>query len=203
MKRNYLIIAFAVIIISANLTIAQPSVSGVSMKFGIIQNFNMPQLNNSNYIPYYAIQLNGNLVKPLLRWGVYFSYWDDGIDKAFPVMDNQTYSFSGKNVGVRMYLDAPQINFVGLPLRFSLFGGVSHSFISGKYIGGTNFIGQTGNDYSADLNNAEIGIGLNTRLFKSIMLFGEAERFIVLNPVNTTYARDKNAFTFGFVYSMN
>jgi hypothetical protein len=203
MKRNYIIIAFVVIIISANLTIAQPSISGVSMKFGIIQNYNTPQFNNSNYIPYYEIQLNGNLVKPLLRWGVYFSYWDDGIDKAFPVMGNQTYSFSGKNVGLRMYLDAPQINFVGLPLRFSLFGGVSHSFINSKYVGGIDYAGQRGSDYSADLNNAEIGIGLNTRLFKSIMLFGEAERFIVLNPVNTTYARDKNAFTFGFVYSMN
>jgi hypothetical protein len=203
MKRNYVILVFAVIIISANRTIAQPSISGVSMKFGIIQNYNTPQFNNPNYIPYYEIQLNGNLVKPLLRWGFYFSYWDDGIDKAFPVMDNQTYSFNGKNVGLRMYLDAPQINFVGLPLHFSLFGGVSHSFINSKYVGGIDYAGQRGSDYSADLNNAEIGIGLNTRLFKSIMLFGEAERFIVLNPINTTYARDKYAFTFGFVYSMN
>ena len=203
MKRNYVIIAFAVIIISANLTIAQPSVSGVSMKFGIIQNFNMPQLNNSNYIPYYAIQLNGNLVKPLLRWGVYFSYWDDGIDKAFPVMDNQTYSFSGKNVGLRMYLDAPQINFIGLPLHFSLFGGVSHSFINSKYVGGTDFAGRTGSDFSTDLNSAEIGIGLNLKVMNTIRLFGEAERFIVLNEINNTYARDKYAFTFGFVYSMN
>jgi hypothetical protein len=203
MKKNFIIIAFAIIIISANLVLAQPSVTGLSLNIGIIQNFNTPQFYGSDYIPYYEIQLNGSLVKPFLRWGVYFSYWDDGVDRAFPVTDYQTYSFNGKNAGVRMYLDAPQINFIGLPLRFSFFGGVSHSFISSKYIGGTNFVGQTGNDYSADLNNAEFGIGLDTRLFKAISLFGEAERFIVLNPVNTTYARDKNAFTFGFVYSMN
>jgi len=203
MKRNFIVVTIVIVMISADLAIAQPSITGLSLRFGIIQNYNTPQFNNSNYVPYYELQLNGNLVKPLLRWGVYFSYWDDGIDKAFPTMDYQTYSFSGKNVGVRMYLDAPQINFIGLPLHFSLFGGVSQSFISSRYVGGVDFAGQRGSDYSTNLNNAEVGIGLNTRLFKAFSLFGEAERFIVLNSINSTYARDKYAFTFGFVYSMN
>ena len=203
MKRNFIVVTIAIVMISADLAIAQPSITGLSLRFGIIQNYNTPQFNRSNYVPYYELQLNGNLVKPLLRWGVYLSYWDDGIDKAFPIMDYQTYSFSGKNVGVRMYLDAPLINFIGLPLHFSLFGGVSHSFINSRYVGGVDFTGQRGSDYSTNLNNAEVGIGLNTRLFKAVSLFGEAERFIVLNSINTTYARDKYAFTFGFVYSMN
>ena len=203
MKRNFIVVTIAIVMISADLAIAQPSITGLSLRFGIIQNYNTPQFNRSNYVPYYELQLNGNLVKPLLRWGVYLSYWDDGIDKAFPIMDYQTYSFSGKNVGVRMYLDAPQINFIGLPLHFSLFGGISHSFINSKYVGGTDFAGRTGSDFSTDLNSAEIGIGLNLKLMNTIRLFGEAERFIVLNEINNTYARDKYAFTFGFVYSMN
>jgi len=203
MKRNFIVVTVVIVMISADLAIAQPSITGLSLRFGIIQNYNTPQFNNSNYVPYYELQLNGNLVKPLLRWGVYLSYWDDGVDKAFPIADNLTYSFSGKNVGVRMYLDAPQINFIGLPFHFSLFGGVSHSFINSKYVGGIGYSGNRGSGYSVELNNAEVGIGLNTRLFKAISLFGEAERFIVLNSINTTYARDKYAFTFGFVYSMN
>ncbi|MCG8603784.1 hypothetical protein MJD09_02145 [bacterium] len=87
--------SLALTLSSVSLGTAQPRLADISFKLGAIRNVQRDHhFGNDTYAIYPELQIGGPLVaSEVFNWGLYWGYWDDGVEKLFPIADGITHSY--------------------------------------------------------------------------------------------------------------
>lgn len=192
-----------ILLVITTQSFSQPKLSTITIKTGLIKNLYPEDYGrfNSTYSIYPELQIGGSLVSSnLLRWAVYLGYWDDGVDKAFPIADFRTYSYNSFILGSRLGF-MPGANRKDLPVQLEFFAGFSHHFVGKNYVGGTAFKGDIGHDSRMELNYAEIGINAGVNLNKSLQVVVEVQQAMQLGKDEFNFPKNRWAFKVGLAYS--
>lgn len=181
MKRGLITIAVIVNLVAVNTTLAQLSLNTVSVNVGTIRTLfsDLSFYQGYQYSVYPEVQIGGNVFIPSVRWIAYWGYWTDGVEKAFPVTDHVTYSYSSHIVGARFNFFPAKL-LPHWPLPIGIFTGVAHHFISGKYVSGSGFDGRPGQDLAGDATTFEIGLNAEVEVLGPIAVRVEVQQFVPL-----------------------
>lgn len=98
---------------------------------------------------------------------LYWGYWDDGVEELSNCADCYTFSFSSHTFGFRI---GAALNEFPVPL--TAFAGFSRQFIEADYIGGGDFAGNVGTDFSYGFNAFEAGLLLHISISEKVRLGG-------------------------------
>lgn len=149
----------------SSLSLAQVNVSKVSFDLGYTSNFQDKFGNEDIYVVEPEFKIGGKFIKEYFEWDFNFSFWDDGVKKAFSIMDAVTYSYSSQRVGLRFNYFPKNIL---IPFHFTF--GSSVSFIKEEYIGGSDFSGNSRKDNNHNLLMIDFGLGFNFRVLEYLRL---------------------------------
>lgn len=106
----------------------------VNLLIGYTRNYQLKAVSEKTYVLNPEIQLEGQLIKPILSWVIYFSYFNENISKpSDKIVDlNVFYSNKDLSIGTRIYYNTDEF-LKNFPLvHLSFFVGYSHSFIFGE-----------------------------------------------------------------------
>jgi|GEM_PF-1912044 len=203
MKKELFIAVLILNIICVNTTLAQLSLNTVSASIGTIRTL-FPDYSfyqNYQYSVYPEVQIGGNFLIPSLRWIACWGYWMDGVEKALPVADHVTYSYSSHIVGARFnFLPAKLLPH--WPLLIGVFTGVAHHFISGKYVGGFGYDGKLGQNITDDATTIEIGLNANVQVLGPVAVRGEVQQFFPLgNEEFDQLQKNRRAYKVGLAFT--
>ncbi|MFQ6113662.1 MAG: hypothetical protein ACE5NG_06175 [bacterium] len=196
-------VILTIIVLATAQSMAQPDISTISFKTGLIRNLYTEHYGRftSTYSIYPELQIGGALVPSnLLRWALYLGYWDDGVDKAFPIADFRTYSYNSLILGSRLGF-MPGANRKDWPVQLEFFAGFSHHFVGKNYVGGTAFKGDIGHDSHMELNYAEIGISAGVDLKRLWQVVVEVQQAMQLGNDEFNFPEKRLAFKVGLAYS--
>lgn len=183
--------------------LAQPDISNISLRAGLIRNLysDLYSRFHPGYSFYPELQLGGSLVAfHLLNWALYFGYWDDGVDKAFPIADGITYSYDSLIIGARVGF-MPGAHRKELPVQPVVFVGLSRHFMAAEYIGGWDFTGNIGRDFSRPLNYLEIGFRAQVRINRTVQAVLEIQQFRQFNENEWRFPKNRRAYKLGLMHS--
>ncbi len=183
--------------------LAQPNLSCWSLKVGVIRNLQESgyPFPYDTYTHYPELQIGGALVSTNhLNWGFYFGYWDDDVDKPFPIADGITYSYCSFIIGGRLGF-IPGAHRTDLIVQPGIFVGLSHHFIWADYVGGWDFNGNIGEDFRRELNYFEIGFTVSRNISKSVELVLEAQQAKRLGEDEFNFPQKRRSLKIGMVYS--
>jgi len=197
-----LIMAVIVNVVGVRTTLAQLNLNAVSANVGTIRTL-FPDYSfyqDYQYAVYPEVQIAGNFFIPSVQWIAYWGYWSDGVDKALPVADYDTYSYSSHIVGVRLtFLPAKLLPHWPLPV--GVFSGFAHHFISRRYVGGFGYDGKHGQDFADDANTVEIGLNAEVDVLGPIAIRGEVQQFIPLgNDYFSQMQKNRRAYKVGLAF---
>jgi len=200
MKKWFIIIGVVINLIGVNSTFAQFNLNNISANIGIIKTIhNIDQ--DDKYVVYPEVQVDSDILNQSIRWTVYWGYWTDGINQAFIWPDYVTYSYNSHIVGTRLTLLLGKSS-IKRPLQIGIFTGISHHFISVKYIGGFGLDGRPGPDYTAGATTLEVGLNAEVQVLEPIGIRGGIHQFIALG--STEYDRmekNRRAITVGIFFA--
>jgi hypothetical protein len=161
------------------ITLGQLSVNNVSANLGTIRTLVGDDDSYSEYRSafYPELQIGGSFFTRAAGWTIYWCYWTDGIERALPVADMITYSFTSHIVGTRLtFFPAQTSEHWALPV--GIFAGVSHHFIAGRNVGGSGIIGKPGEDFTRTSNTVEIGLNIRFPIVSPLSIRGEVQQFV-------------------------
>jgi len=198
MKRLKIFIVLAFTVMSLY---AQPNISQISIRYGVVENFQDSQLYKDidKTVSFPEISIGGDLSKHYLSWSFYWGHWNDGITQVLPVMDMITWSASANILGLRIILSSDLFDFYS-PVSFDIYTGLAHHFISHEYIGGAGVDGRPGEDYNSSINTAELGLTVGIKVVQRFKIFADIERFFIISSDNLTRDTGKNAYKIGLTY---
>jgi len=174
------------------------NVSIVSVDVGLISDFQQPE---SKYSIFPELQIGGLFFTSYLTWGLSWGYWDDGVDKPFPIRDAFTYTYSSHVVGAHVTF-FPKKVLIGWIFPIDVNIGVSQHYIDAEYVGGTNLSGLPGKDFTEGSTMVEFGTGTGISVTKSMRLRLGVTSYVPTDEILTTdFDDDRTAFKFGFEYS--
>lgn len=175
----------------------------IALTLGLIDNLQEAS-NQPRYAFYPEIQLLTDFfaiseAKVTVGGSIYWGYWTDGVDELSSCADCFTYSYSSHIIGTRivMALDA-------FPLPITTFVGISRHFIRADYIGGYDFLGNTGRDFRDALNSVEVGIRVQIPISQSLHIGGNYQHYRALVIENSLYSLSRAATSrtsFGIVFT--
>lgn len=192
------------ILLSLSRLPAQTNINAVSFSFGTVRTFLDSYMNSgvNQYARYHEIEAGGNVVTRSFGWGAYFGYWSDGIDTPLPIRDYITYSYSSRIVGIRIAF-FPVIWGNEFPLTAGVVAGLSRHFISGRFVGGGDYFGNPGVDFTRRSDIAEAGITVRVPVLSRLSLRGDIHQLIPL--VDDDFPGDqkgRRAYTLGLEVSV-
>jgi len=177
----------------------QFNVNAASANVGTIRTMWPDQslFENYQYTLYYEVQIGGQFFAPSLKWVAYWGHWDDGIAKELPVADMVTHSYSSHAVGVRFNV-LPAELLAHLPLPIGVFAGGSHEFLSSRYVGGHDYYGRPGNDYTEEVTTLEIGLNVEVEILSPLAIRGEIRQLLPLGDREVDQLqKGRRAYTIG------
>jgi|GEM_PF-2035864 len=142
---------------------AQSDISKVSLGMSIARNY-QSDLGNDKFFAFSPeIKLGGAFIVDYFEWDLSLSYWQDSIQKPFPVTDTPTYSYSSTSLGLSLnYFPQNRI----IPIHF--ISGVSTRLVREKHVGGGNYDGSYRNDNSFMLNTMDFGTGIDLNVTNNV-----------------------------------
>lgn len=177
MKKLFLII---MLLSTPSFTSAQINVSRISLDYGFVSNY-QPSFDNDKLLTLSPeIKVGGKFIKNYFEWDFNLSYWDDGINETFHIIDAATYSYSSINMGIRLNYFPEKIY---LPIHF--ISGLSMRFVNEKYIGGVGLSGNYRNDNSFVIYTLDFGAGLDFKVHKKVRVRLDALVFMPFNKKET------------------
>ncbi len=199
MNRRLIIISVIAGVVAVRPMTAQIHLNMVSANVGSIRTL-FPDhsfYHDFQYSFYPEFQIGGDFLTPSIQWVTYWGFWKDGVEKALPVADFVTYSFSSHIIGARFNLLLAHV-LPHWPLPLGVFAGVAHHFISGTYIGGFGLDGMPGRDYSDGVTTLELGLNAKADLFEPIAIRAEVQQFVPLGTKEFDRAqKNRRAYKIG------
>jgi hypothetical protein len=100
--RRVLLLIIVALVLFNLYAFAQINISSLSMKIGIART--LSDLDDYQYALSPELQIGGVFFTKYLNWGLYWSYWDDGLNKIkITIMDYIAYSYSSHILGCRIF----------------------------------------------------------------------------------------------------
>jgi hypothetical protein len=179
--------------------IAQVDLSSITLKVGSIRTL----LSDEGY--QYALcpelQIGGSFLTKYFNWGIYWSYWDDGLDKVL-WKDAVIYSYSSHIVGLRMSF-SPIKCIDNWYIPIDIFGGIAHHFIKRKYVGGIDWNGIVGTDYASGTTTGEVGLMAHVNITGLLSIVAEVQQYFPFgNNDFDRLQKDRRAYKIGLSYSI-
>ena len=179
---------------------AQINISKISADIGLIRNMQYATSNEvSRYTLYPELHIGGSLFKKFLEWDLYWGYWNDGVKEEFSIRDGWTFSYSSNLVGTRIYF-YPQDAIDDIVFPFKLAAGVSYHFVNMHYVGGTDYVGNIGNDSSIRFLTFDIGLGIDINIIEKISIGIEGDLYFRTDISNSANSDDFSSLKMGLTY---
>jgi hypothetical protein len=195
-----MIVALFIFNLSAN---AQTNISSISVRIGSIETFS--EFNNYQSVLNPELQIGGLFLTNYFNWGVYWSYWNDGIDNnIFKTLtpENAIYSYSSHIVGLRLSFSLTHIDDKWI-IPIEIFAGVAEHFIKAKEIVPPWYSVGIGSDYSKAVTTFELGLSLPIHIVGQWSILAEAQQYFPLgSSANDQLQRDRIAYKVGLSYSL-
>ena len=195
--KHKIIFIFIPIIVLVSSSVAQINVNSVSFGFGIIHPFG--SFHENEYVFYPELRIIGRCFLSYLDWSTYWGYSDDRVDEV-RYTDAIVYSARTNIIGGRIaFTPARALKHWILPI--TIFGGISHHFISLKYIGGGDYDGNIGYDHNIGSNTLELGLKVYYIIVEPIEIQAEAHQFFGLGNDRWRH-KGRRAYTLGIAIAI-
>ena len=163
------IVALLIFNLPAN---AQIDISSISVKIGSIGTF-------QTYTPYASalnpeIEVGGMFLSKYLNWGIYWSYWNDGVNEIL-WLDSPVYNYSSHILGCHISFSLTHLddNWV-IPIE--IFAGASEHFIKARCL--SKGWGETEGDFSKAITTGDLGLSLPINIIGPWNILAEAQMFL-------------------------
>ena len=183
---------------------AQITLSTVTARAGIIRTqwADDPIYSSHLWSFYPEIQAGGAFIVPYFSWGISWGYWTDGIDNTLPVMDMITFSQSGHIVAARIAFH-PQILDNHVPMPITVFAGAAEHFTKSSYVGGTDFVGNRGQNSTEQSTTALVGLAVSYPVVSQFNIEAEALQYLPFGDSWIDKAqKNRRAFKFCLVVTL-
>jgi hypothetical protein len=189
-----IIVAILIFDLSAN---AQLNISSVSLKIGSINTFQTDAPYASALNP--EIQVGGKFLSKYFNWGIYWSYWNDGVNEML-WFDSPVYNYSSHILGCRMSLPLNNVDDNWI-IRIEIFAGVAEHFINARCI--SQGWGATEGDYSKAITTGDLGLSLPINIIGPWNILAEAQVFLPFDRnKDDLMIQDRLSFKIGVKYML-
>ncbi len=204
MKKSCIAAAIILNFFAISTAFAQFNMNTVSVNIGTIRTL-FPDYSESEYEDYQRafypeLQIGGGFFHRAVQWALYWGYWSDGLDKPFDWADYVSYSYSSHIVGLRFNV-LPAYFLIQEPLPLGVFAGIGQHFINVEWLGGYNFAGEGGKDFTENSATLEIGVNGEIMLLDPIGIRVEAQQFIPFASDGLDqFQKKRRVYKIGVVY---
>lgn len=154
------------------------------------------------YAFYPELEVDAEILAPYTRGGVYWGYWNDGVNSPLPVKDAVTFSYRSHILGARITF-LPKKLLDNWLLPFGVFVGAARHFISEQCVGGFDIGGSTCNeahyrDSRYNIHTLEAGLSSEFRIGGAFKIRGKVYQFIPLgNSEMDRYQEKRRGYSVG------
>ncbi len=140
--------------------------------------------SNYKHTLYPELEVDTEMMVPYIRGGLYWGYWNDGVNRPLPVKDAVTFSYRSHILGARVtFLPTKLLDDWLLP--FGVFVGTARHFITEQCVGGYDFAGNTCNkaqyqDSRHNIHTLETGLSSEFGIWGPLKIRGKIYQFIPL-----------------------
>ncbi len=175
----------------------------VSLSYGSIRTFFNDNHVYEGYLftDYYEVEVGREFNSGENYSSLYLAFWDDGVSKPFEIMDATTYSNSSIIIGGRFGMISSLLPKY-LNVKTNLYFGLAHNFVKGMPVGGLDYGGQLGNEYSTNLNTVEVGLNLTYDIYGSFKILTGIQGIRQIGKNDYWFDLTRSAFKIGLVYSL-
>jgi hypothetical protein len=177
-KRIFIAVIVALFVFELSVN-AQINISSISVKIGSISTFQTDAPYASAFNP--EIEVGGVFLTKYFNWDIYWSYWDDGVNKML-WFDSPVYNCSSHILGCRMRLSLKLMDDSWI-IPLEIFAGVAEHFIKARCL--SKGWGETEGDFSKAITTGDLGLSLPINIIGPWNIFAEAQMFL-------PFDRDKN-----------
>jgi hypothetical protein len=187
-----MIVALLIFDLSAN---AQLDISSISLKIGKIGTFQIDDSYGHALNP--EIQVGGKFFSKYFNWGIYWSYWNDGVNEML-WFDSPIYNYSSHILGCRMILPLKNVDDKFM-IPIEIYAGVAEHFIEAKCI--SKGWGATEGDYSKAITTGDLGLSLPINIIGPWNILAEAQVFLPFDRnKDDQMKQDRLSFKIGVKY---
>lgn len=199
----------AVLLIVTGTTVAQPSSVAISLTGGYraTPSYVCQPGPENRFSP--EVQIESRLItfadKTLsARGAVYYAYWNDGVTEMSSVRlcsHGATYSHREHTAGIRLFITGEK----GL-LPVVVSTGLARQFAFSDYLGGEDWGGAKGRDYSASYSTAEVGLHVRIPVGAKFKVQAGVRRFVRIparQHIISAFIHDaRKVFQVGVTYTL-
>jgi hypothetical protein len=195
--RIFLLVFFAFVLLQCKAE-AQINISSISLRIGGIET---ETGRGPEIVLDPELQFGGEFFANYFNWGIYWSYWNDGINEEIPWSDFVTYNYSGHVLGCRLsFSPVKVVEEWNIPI--DAFVGVAEHFIKARYIGGESLTGR-GSTFSKTITTVELGLSLQIKIIEHLNALAEAQQYFPLGSSSSDQMQlDHRAYKVGLSYSL-
>jgi hypothetical protein len=179
---------------------AQITLNSAGVSAGVIDRLESTP-SGANVVFYPEVQVGGRFISPFLEWSAACGYWNDRIS-GVQGSDYEQYSAQGLILSGRVIF-VPQLADANWVLPVAVIGGISHHFISEKFIGGSSWVSGGHRDGAYSTNALEGGLRVFLNVTNSIQLRAEGVTSLGLgDDLLAKNTRGRTVLTAGIAFSI-
>ncbi len=188
----FMIVTLLFFDLSAN---AQVDISSISVKIGSISTFQTDAPYASALNP--EIEFGGLFLTKYFNWGIYWSYWDDGVNKIL-WLDSPVYNYSSHILGCRISVSLTHIDDSWI-IPIEIFAGMAEHLIKARCV--SKRWGVTEGDFSKAITTGDLGLSLPINIIGPWNILAEAQMFFPFDRnKNDQLKQDRLALKIGVKY---
>ncbi len=175
---------------------AQTDAMRLHLDIGVRQNY----VSEPNHVLQPTLHIDKKLgvidtAQVVVRGGLYWGYWQDGINEVIDCPHCYTYSHRGHVLGSRLI-----VHGVKQTIPIQLIAGLSREFINNIYIGGSSYSGDVGADLRDGFWQLDTGAMIQVKLTPLMRIKGGIEVQIPLWEGQDSIHQTNTVYSVGFGY---
>ncbi|MBI5809182.1 MAG: hypothetical protein HZA74_12365 [Ignavibacteriales bacterium] len=180
MKRIFVLLIF---LMFCTINFAQQNLSSISLKLGIIRNFqdqndNVGIKTNAFYTEF---EVGGKFFIGYLNWSFNIGYFDEKIDSPIPIADYETINHKNYTIGLRLLYNTLELFGYTKNLKLYITAGGNYNIRNNKNISNMSISSATNTDYYFQ---PYLGLQANLELYKNSLIIIELGDNVGVNNEN-------------------